>query len=154
MPLYPPVESGWMQYTNSANNSTTALSPAFAELTIDTDFDSLPDSLFTKISSTRIRTNFDGYVRVSFKVEIQTNTNDRPGRAVVVKNGSQLANTSARNLGKTNANRYHSVSGSFIIPCVVNDEFSLGFGNAESADTATVFAGQGVFTVQFVSRGF
>lgn len=144
--------TGWMQYTNSANQSTTVVSPSFTELVIDTDFDSFAGGLFTKTTNTRIRTDFDGWVRVSYKAEMRSDDNDRPTRCVVVKNGLQIPATSQRNLGKTNNNRYQSVSASCIVSCAVNDTFSLGFGNAESSGVATIFANQAVYTVEALKR--
>lgn len=146
------IETGWMQYQNSATQTTTALSPSFTELVVDTDFNSFANGLFTKLSTTRIQTDFSGWVRVSFKAEVQGSSNDRPIRCVVVKNGSQVAVTSQRNAGKSNTNRYQSVSQTSILNCEVDDTFSLGFGNAESADTATIFENQALFTVEAIRR--
>ncbi len=144
------LPSGWMQYYNAANQSTTAQNNTFTKLNINTNLSSFANSLFSKPNATDIQTLFNGYVRVSFKVEAQASANDRPFRAVIVKNGVEIPQTSTRQRTSTNANRYGSVSGDCILGCAVGDTFSLGFGNAESNVTITIFAGQGLFTVQAI----
>jgi len=144
---------GFMQYYNSATNTTTVANTTYAAVSIDTDLSSFANSLFTKASATEIRTDFAGYVRVSYKVAAQnTSANDRPFRAVVVKNGTLIAQTSARNDTKTNTDRYGSVAGSFILPCAVNDLFVLGFGNAEATDSISIYANGAVFTVEAIYK--
>lgn len=149
---YRPV--GWAQYTNSALQDTTATNTAFTKVVIDTDKDSSLNSLFTKVNTTDIRAEFNGHVSVGYKSCLQNiSTNDKSSRLVVIKNGAELSYTHATTIGKTNTDRHGSVSGEFIIPCAVNDVFSIGFSNGEAiTDTIRIEANSCVFRVEAKKR--
>lgn len=139
---------GYAQYTNGADRSTTVLKTTFTKLIVENDVNSFLNGFFTKINTTDIQTDFNGYVRIDVKAEIQNDsTNDRPGRIVIIKNGVEIPQTSARTTGKTNLDRHGSAATQIILPCAINDNFSVGFGNAESNDTITIRANQALITI-------
>jgi len=142
------IAHGWLQYTNSATNSTTATYPAFSPANMNVDFNSFPNGLFTKPNATDFVTSFSGHVKVSYKAEMQNDTNDRAFMAVVIKNGTPLAPTKARNIAKNNTDRYGSVAGSFILSCAPGDIFRMGFTNAEGNTPTYIYADGAVFLVE------
>jgi hypothetical protein len=130
---------GFLSYTNSGSQSTTQNNTAYTAITLDTDTGSFANSLLTKSSATQFRTDFNGYIRISVKILAQnTSSNDVAWRAAISKNGTPMAHTEMRANGKTNADRYSSVAGTFMVQCAVNDLFTVGFSNAEAATTNTI----------------
>ena len=145
---------GFISYSNTSNLSTTQNNTGYTAVTIDTDNGSFANSLLTKSSATEIRTDFAGYVRISFKAMIQnSSTNDKPARIIILKNGTAVAHTQNRCMGKTNAERYSGSAGSFILACAVNDVFSLGYSNAEAiTETQEIDAGNATLTVSAIYK--
>lgn len=146
---------GFLSYTNSANQTTTQNNTAFTAIIIDSDTGSFANSLLTKTSTTQVRADFTGYLRVSYRVEVQnTSTNDRSVRVTALKNGTAVPSTQTRTIGKTNADRYGSVAGSFLLPCTTNDLFTIGYSNAEATvtDSLTIFAGGATINVEAIYK--
>lgn len=141
--------ANWIQYRNSAVQTTTQNNTSLTAITVDTDTDSVLGSSFTKFSATELQTNFAGYVRVTFKVGAQnTSSNNRSARVGIIKNGTILTYTYALCIGQTNANRYDTANGSFIIPCANGDKFQVGMSNAEAiTDTISIAANDAIFTI-------
>lgn len=133
---------GFLAYSNNSNQSTTQNNTAFSAITLDTDQSSFPNGLLTKVNATQFRTDFTGYIRVSLKIRAQnTSSNDVAWRAVVLRGGTPITHTEVRSNGKTNADRYNSAAGTFLIPCTNGDLYTFGFSNAENAtDTITIYA--------------
>ncbi len=130
---------GYLSYTNVGAQSTTQNNTAFTAVIFDSDTGSFANSLLTKSSSTQFRTDFNGYIRVSYKLRAQdTSSNDTGWRTSVLKNGTEILHTRVNTVGKTNAERHNSSSGSFTLACATNDLFTIGFGNAEAATTDTI----------------
>ncbi len=146
---------GFLAYTNTANQSTTQNNTAYTAITLDSDLSSFPNSLLTKTSATQFRTDFVGYIRVSFKIRAQDiSGNDVAWRAAVLSGGAVIPHTEIRGNGKTNADRYNTPSGSFLIPCTNGELFTFGFSNAEAAttDTITIYASGASVSIQAVYK--
>lgn len=146
---------GFLAYTNTANQSTTQSNAAYTAITLDSDLSSFPNSLLTKTSATQFRTDFVGYIRVSFKIRAQDiSGNDVAWRAALLSGGTVIPHTEIRGNGKTNADRYNTPSGSFLIPCTNGEIFSFGFSNAEAAttDTITIYASGASVSIQAVYK--
>lgn len=139
----------WIQYINSGTQTTTQANTGLTAITLDTNLNSVLGTAFTKFSATEFQTNFTGYVRLTYKAGVQNiSTNTRSARAGVILNGTPVAYTFAHALTQTNANRYGTASGSFIIPCVSGDKFQLGFSNSENiTDTVQVVANDVIMTL-------
>lgn len=147
---------GFLNYSNSGTQSTT-LAPAsgYTNITLDTDNGSLANSLLTKTSPTQFRTDFTGYIEISYKIEMQNvSANDKAARAVILKNGTALDYTRTRSIGKNNTDRYNSAAGTFKISCTTNDVFTFGFSNAEAGttDTISIFTNGATFSIEAVYK--
>lgn len=141
---------GWLQYTNSSlqTNSTTT----YATLTLDTDQSSFANSLLTKTSSTSFRTDFAGYVRVTYFANGYTDTNDRSVGVRIAKNGTGIAYTVGQLYGKNVQQRSSSASGSTIVSCAVNDVFTFEFASLEATVVSTIPASGVVGIVEAYRR--
>ncbi len=130
---------GFLSYTNNGTQSTTQNNTALTAIVLDTDTGSFANSLLTKTTTTTFRTDFNGYIRVSYKIRAQdTSANDVAWRVSVLKGGTEILHTRSNANGKTTAERHNTPSGSFLLPCANGDLFTIGFSNAEAATTDTV----------------
>lgn len=130
------LKRGFIQYSNASlqTNSTTT----YTDLTASTNQSSYPNSLFTKTSSTQFRCDFNGYVRMSYKVNGYVDTNDRGLGIRISKNGTSQSHTVGQIWGKNQEQRSGSCSGSFIFQCAVNDYFTVQYAALEGGVTVTV----------------
>jgi hypothetical protein len=144
----------WLQYSNSAQQSTTAPTTSFSLVVLDTNRDSFPNSLMTKTSSTVFTANFNGYVEISVKVALQqtTTNNERAADVIVLKNGAVEEWAKMKGTSQNDASRYSSVSGTFTFSVSSGDTFSLAFRNGEpgASNTITIFSEEAVMSVKLL----
>lgn len=125
------LSTGFLQYTNSVAITTSSVS--FVNASIDLDFNSLPNGLFTKVGGTDFRADFNGFVRVIASCSPFTADNDRGTEFVLRKNGVDQNPTRVRNVSKNVFDRTNSVSTSAILSCAVNDVFGLAVRSIEAS---------------------
>jgi hypothetical protein len=139
------LQKGFLQYSNAVQQSTGSI---FSTLNLSTDLNSVPNSLFTKSSASNFTTNFEGYVKISYKVDAFPDSNDRGVLIRVNKNSSAVPSSLSRLWGKSQIERSGTGTCSIILPCSINDVFSLQFASAESGHNSTVPASSAIFLIE------
>lgn len=143
--------SGFMQYSHASSQISTSTVPTFTKVIVTSDIGSFANSIFTKLNTTDIQCDFAGRVRVTYSATaFNASSNDVGVATVILKNGSAVAGTLSYCVSKTAVTRSNSTSVEIVLPCAVNDTFSMGLANsAEGAgDDATISANEVLFKVE------
>jgi len=144
----------FLQYTNINNQTTTSTTGQI--LGFLTNQNSVPGTLLTQVSTTDYRTDYNGYVKISYYMNAYNTNNDRGVSVFINKNGSKIVWT--EKIGVTaggtlsgGRGRNSSVAGCFILTCAVNDIFTFSFRRNEGSGTATLESGDGVVKLEVFS---
>lgn len=117
------MDVGHLSYSNNALQSIAA--NGTANINFQTDRDSFPNGLLTKVNNTDFRADFNGYVQISFKVVYYTNNNDKIIRFRIVKNGTGLDYAGVRGQGRGAATELRTLSATIMFAVATNDVFRL-----------------------------
>jgi hypothetical protein len=137
----------WLQYSNGTTQTTTGT----LTLAFDTDQESLPDGIFTKVNTTDFRTDFLGSVEMSYSASIDSNSNNSACEMVIVKNGTPLEYTRRFGFARATAGQDCCISGTFSSSCAVNDVFTVQLVEP-GGDTINIPANRGHFYIKALVR--
>lgn len=136
----------FLQYSNSTQQSTNNTATGAAIL-LQTNINSVPGDMLTKVNNTDFRCDFNGYIKAAFKMNMYPSNNDRSFDGFLVKNESKLEYSSARAISRDEAARGGSVSGSVIVPCSVGDVFRFHIASVQG-QTITLPIGQALCYIE------
>jgi hypothetical protein len=136
---------GHLQYSNSTVITTTSITGI--ALNLDTDRSSFPNGFLNKVSGTQIRSDFNGQVRITFKIHAFPDGNDRGYAVFIRRNANDEVWTESRQWAKNRTDRASTVTGEFIMDCVVNDLFEIRLRSQEG-DIITVPANLGLAKIE------
>lgn len=142
--------TGFLQYQNSANQSTT--STTYGDVTLNENLNSFPNGFFTKVNTTDFRADFTGRVELSYSVSIAETGNNRGATVRVLQNGNLVPGSERTNIGAS-ATNHGTVSNNLIIPVTSGDIFQLQFRTTNGGQSSTIQADRGLMLIKVYTLG-